>query len=184
MWNLARSATPLLAVVLSSGGLQHALGSSPPRKTVVDFYLLLPSQYFDSAFNSRQERLRWARLPYSVIDTRHGYLDMAGDGAQQSMTVCLFKRPDGTYLVAAGDNEREVFDPFLDFYEEHAGRLRDVSRNTVLPVRYDAALNYQLPRYGRTIRVTDTRGHLKYDLMWERTRFRLQRPAARQKRPR
>jgi hypothetical protein len=158
VWSPARDATSFLAVVLSTGGLQPAFGSRPLRKTAVDFYLRLPTQYFDSAFNSTHERLRWARQSHSVIDTGHGYLHMAGDGAQQAVTVCLFKRPDRTYLVAAGDNEREVFDPILDFYGERQGRLQEFSRDAVLPVRYDSDLNYRLPRYGRTIRVTDTRG--------------------------
>jgi hypothetical protein len=172
----------VLSATLLCGGVGHAAPRSKANrepKTVVDFYLLLPKEkYFIDPKVSESERLRWAHQSPSVIDVPNGYLAMHGDGAQQSITVCLFKRPDKTYLVAVGDNEHEVFDAHLDFYEYRTGRLRPVPRS-VLPVRYDPGLDYVLPRHGRTIHVIEPPRHRKYDLIWTGTRFQMRRTSRR-----
>jgi hypothetical protein len=172
--------TMVLSVAAPAFAGPEARKPGPP-KTVMDFFRLLPRDYFfsEDLGEQRMTRMAWLkRLPGRIIDIPNGYLHMPGDGAQQSLTLCLFRRLDGTYLAVVGDNHHEVFDPFLDFYEWRGGRLREVPRRSVLPVAYNSRLNYHLPRYGRTIRVADTQGRRQYDLVWDRRRFRLVRPAA------
>src|SRR5437867_761624 len=69
----------LLALTLARGG------AHPPR-TVVDYYLLLPSKYFEGlATDTRSERMRLFRdFKGSFIDRQHGFLHIRGDGAQPS----------------------------------------------------------------------------------------------------
>lgn len=99
----------------------------------------------------------------------------AGDGAQTDLYVCLFKRTDGSYLIAVNYNDKdEVFESLLDFYVYDHGRLRDVTK-AVLPVTFDKRLYYELPRYGTTIVVTNKSGKKLYDLVWAESVFRLKR---------
>lgn len=141
-------------------------------KTVVDFFTLLPSRYFGGVLNEAKprERLRLLNGAHSVVDVKNGYLFAAGDGAQQSLTLCLFKRADKSYVIAVSDNDRVVFDPFLDFYEYRNGRLRNITKS-VLPVAYRSHLDYTLPRYGMTIHVTDSKDRPVYNLVWKQDHF-------------
>ncbi len=115
--------------------------------------------------HSASERLRWAHKVKALIDVRNGYMEVSGDGAQQSMTVCLFRCPNGSYVVAIGDYDREVFEPYLDFYRYERRRLRKVTRG-IFPVRYNPKWDYVLPRYGRTIHVMSALHRKVYDLAW------------------
>ena len=119
-------------------------GVAPPR-TVVDYYLLLPSKYFAAPLD-REWRLGLLYVRKgSIVDNRNGYLHVEADGAQDNLTVCLFRRPDRTYLVAvSGDYIETSWEPFLDFYIYRRGRLVNVTRST-LPRRFSKKLGYQLP---------------------------------------
>jgi hypothetical protein len=167
----------LLAVASwSDAGSAHRAGA-PPR-SVVDYYLLLPSSYFD--IDSAKERLRLCHGPGTVIDTKNGYLRTWGDGAQEALTVCLFRQPDHSYLVAVNANRASDGDwePVLDFYRYRHGRLARAVP-TPLPRGLGKQLGYRLPRYGTTIQVVDEAGRTRYDLVWVGGRFRVRRPASR-----
>jgi len=116
----------LLLIVVSPRGATH-----PPR-SVIDYYLLLPSDYFDGlATDTRSERLRLLRdFKGSSVDRPHGFLHIRGDGAQSDLTVCLFKRPNGSYLVAVNSNTASdgVWGPSLDFYTYQQGHLVNVTK--------------------------------------------------------
>ena len=159
----------------TSSSSQRASAKRHLPKTVVDFFLLLPSRYFEISPDTPRNRLRQAHTKDSVIDIGNGYLFMAGDGAQQSITLCLFKRPDKSYLVVVGDNEAEVCEPYLDFYEYKNGKLPKVTRK-VLPEAFRGDRNYLLPRYGKIITVTDRSNHKLYYLSFDRGSFHAYRP--------
>jgi hypothetical protein len=147
-------------------------------RTVVDYYLLLPKerQYFE--WDTREDLLRIITPPVGVTDIKNGYLLTMGDGAQAATTVCLFKRPDRTYLVAVSANEASdgVWEPWLDFYLYKNGRMVDVTEAT-LPMRVGKHLGFQLPRYGTTIKVINEAGRRLYDWNWVGGRFRVRRAA-------
>jgi len=156
------------------------VGSHPPRD-VVDYYLLLPSGYFDGlATDARSERMRlFHDMKGSYIDSRHGFLHIAGDGAQTDLNVCLFKRPDRTYLIAVNSNTDSdgQWGPFLDFYTYRQAHLVSVTR-AIRPPGIDRRLGFVLPRYGTTIKVVTQRGRTVDYLYWDGSGFRL-RPVGR-----
>jgi hypothetical protein len=179
-----------LVVVVCLGGAfasQPACAAAPRAKTrkvaaprtVVDYYLLLPRerQYFE--WETREDLLRII-TPASggLTDIRNGYLETMGDGAQAQTTVCLFKRPDRTYVVAVSANRASDGDwePWLDFYLYKNGRMVDVTEAT-LPMRVGKRLGFVLPRYGTTIKVINESGRKVYDWAWVGGRFRVRRAA-------
>ena len=148
--------------------------SSTRQHTVVDYYMLLPDRYFEG---DRDHRLHWMLDPKrgAIVDIANGYLYARGDGAQPDIYTCLFKRPDGTYLVAVNYNDKDgVFETFLGFYVYQHGRLRNAPKS-VMPVAFNQRLYYELPRHGTTIKVTNKSGRRLYDLVWDRSVFRLKR---------
>jgi len=142
--------------------------------TVVDYYMLLPDKYFEA---NRDERLHWMLDPKrgAIVDISNGYLYAPGDGAQTDIYACLFKKSNGTYLMAVGYNDKdEVFETFLDFFVYDHGHMLNVTKN-VFPVRFNKNLFYLLPRWGTTIKVTNTSGKKLYDLVWTGSVFLLKR---------
>src|SRR5207247_869914 len=76
--------------------LTLARGRAHPPRTVVDYYLLLPSGYFEGlATDTRSERMRLFRdFKGSFIDRQHGLLHIRGDGAQPDLNVSIFMRTE------------------------------------------------------------------------------------------
>lgn len=140
----------------------------PP--TVVEYFMLLPAKYFEGL---RGPMLHPRREP--VVDIQNGYLFAKGDGAQSDVCVKLFQRSDGTCVVAVSSNDKEVLSTFLVFHLYENGQPRDVTE-LVMPVAFDDQLNYELPRRGTTIRVTDAAGRARYELVWNGTVFLLKAP--------
>ena len=111
----------------------------------------------------------------AIVDVKNGYLYAPGDGAQTDVYVCLFKKSDGSYLIAVKTHPTDTNEyTRLDFYVFKRGMLLDVSK-TVLPVAVNEELKYELPRYGRTILVKNKNGSRAYDLIWVADRFRLKK---------
>lgn len=157
----------LLAVFLFQS-ISDAQSSLP--KTVLDYYLLLPEKYFEA---NREQRVKWMLDPGrgAVVDIKNGYIYAAGDGAQTSIYVCLFKRPHGVPLIAVKSHDSDTQDyTHLDFYEYKNGTLVELKKG-VLPVKVNEKFKYEMPRYGRTIEVSDQRGRKLYSLHWSGQRF-------------
>lgn len=171
------SRTPLRNLLLAVFLVQSigAAQSSPPQ-TVLDYYLLLPEKYFEA---NREQRVKWMLDPSrgAVVDIKNGYIYAAGDGAQTSLYVCLFKRPHALPLISIKSHESDTSDiTHLDFYEYKNGALVEVKKG-VLPVKVNEDFKYEMPRYGRTIEVSDRRGKKLYSLHWSGQRFVLEKPA-------
>jgi len=91
--------------------------------------------------------------------------------------MCLFKRPNGSYLFAVNANlapDDGSWEPSLEFYVYRHGRLIDVTPST-LPRRFSKNLGYKLPRYGRTIKVITKSGRTVYEMPWVNGRFVVRR---------
>jgi hypothetical protein len=180
----------LVVLACLGGGLApQSTGAAPSTKrhketaprTVVDYYLLLgrekPYQYFEG--ETREDLLQLiSPAAGGVTDIRNGYLETMGDGAQAKTTVCLFKRPDRTYLIAVSANETSdaSWEPWLAFYRYKNGRMVNVTQAT-LPMRMGKRLGFVLPRYGTTIKVITASGQKLYDWAWVGGRFRVRRAA-------
>jgi hypothetical protein len=162
----------MLAVVLAVLG--DAAVSAPRAKsprTVVDYYMLLPDDYFVI------DRRSLLTSKYSsIVDIRNGWLRTGCDGGQVCWTICLFKRPDGSHLVAVSSNYASDGDwePSLSFLTYQKGRWVDVTKAT-LTRRFSEKLGYELPRYGTTIKVVTAADKRVYDLVWTRGRFEVKR---------
>jgi len=157
----------LLTVVLIQS-ISAAQSSGP--KTVLDYYLLLPEKYFEA---SKEQRIKWMLDGGrgAIVDIKNGYIYAPGDGAQTSIYVSLFKRPQSSSLIAVKSHPPDT-DEFthLDFYEYKDGALVEV-KTGVIPVKINQELKYVMPRYGKSIVVCNRRGKRIYTLVWSGRRF-------------
>src|SRR3982750_3290659 len=73
-------------------------------KTVRDFFTLLPDKYFvlECCLKSpkSKQKAEYLKRYLNVEDTDNGYMSGYGNAAQEGFEMALFKRPDGTYLIA------------------------------------------------------------------------------------
>ena len=146
----------------------------PAPRTVLDYYKLLPDKFFEA---DRKQRIDWMldRKRGAIVDEKRGYLFAPGDGAQSDVILTLFKMRRSGYVVgvkhyAVDTNELT----YLEFYTYSDGAWTEVTKS-VLPMKIDHDLRYELSRYGTTIRVTDKRGRSLHRLVWSGQRFRRQR---------
>ena len=160
----------LLAIILFES---TSLAQGSGARTVLDYYLLLPDKYFEA---NREQRVKWMLDSNrgAVVDLKNGYIFAPGDGAQTSIYVCLFKKIDGDYLVAVKSYDVDTDEyTYLDFYEYIRGTL--VKVKALLPVKAYQEFKYKMPRYGRSIDVTDRNGKKIYSFVWSGRRFVLKR---------
>jgi hypothetical protein len=156
-------------------------------KTVRDFFALLPDQYFtlegcDRATdkNCDKARAEYLKSFLETEDTANGYLKANCDGAQSCLTMALFKRPDGTYLIGL-NKSFEMGDDYY-FLDYKNGKWTDVSAGVV--PEYSNRRMYELPRYGTTVKVftkkiieegpdfmASEKGAKLYDLEWKDGKF-------------
>jgi hypothetical protein len=172
MHYLSRTPVKNLLLTLSAVFLFQSIcaAQSSPAKTVLDYYLLLPEKYFEA---NKEQRVKWMLDPGrgAVVDIKNGYIYAPGDGAQTPIYVCLFNRPHGLPLVAVKSHPSDTNEyTHLDFYEYKHGTLVEV-KNGVLPVKVNENFKYEMPRYGRSIKVSDQRGKRIYSLNWSGRRF-------------
>jgi hypothetical protein len=164
--------------------------STEPR-TIRDFFMLLPEKYFtlEGCDRSADPDCRRAKLDYlrsfaEVEDTANGYLKGGCDGGQACLTMALFKRPNGTYLVGVATEHEMSFEHyFLDYAD---GKWSDVT-NQIVP-EFSKSHIYELPRVGTTVAVFSTKVVDKgdgfeirdkaaklYDLEWKDGKFSIKR---------
>jgi hypothetical protein len=172
-----------LAVVFAfSAGAQ----TKQPR-TVREFFNILPQRYFaleGCSANPTKQNCDKARREYidsflEVEDTANGYWKSGCDGAQSCLTMALFKRPNGTYIVALKTEFEMGVDNY--FLEYKTGKWFNLSRD-VIP-EFSADNIYELPRTGTTIEVykkdksseISERGEKLYDLVWKNGKFSVKR---------
>ena len=129
-------------------------------RTVRDFFNLLPQKYFplESCDPAKDKNCEKARREYvknylEVEDTKNGYWESGCDGAQACLTMALFKRPDGNYIV--GVQTLQEIDEDNYFLEYRNGKWSDVS-SQIVP-EYSKDKRYKLPHYGTTVEVFSTK---------------------------
>jgi len=152
------------------GRLNAAVGDSPT--TVLDYYKLLPSDYFCDA-STRGGILLSAKD--TVIDNRDDYLFVPGDGCQTPIEMALF-RYHGVVTVAVSTTTYDPFIPYLDFLQYTKGKWKNVTGCVLSPRMVRAIHNnldadydnhgnigpcatFRLPEHGTTIVVHTRRGN-------------------------
>src|SRR3712207_1980085 len=93
-----------LLICLSGFALSASAQQAKQPKTVRDFFMLLPAEYFslDCCMNKklRQGKEEYLRRYLNIEDAANGYMSGGGDAAQEGFVMALFKRSNGTYLIA------------------------------------------------------------------------------------
>ncbi len=163
-----------------------AQAQKQPRN-VREFFNLLPQRYFTlegCAANPTKQNCDKARRAYvenflEVEDTANGYWKSGCDGAQSCLTMALFKRPNGTYIVAL----KKEFEMGTDnyFLEYKNGRWSNISREVI--TNFSDQNIYELPRKGTTVEVFQKdksseigeRGKKLYALVWKNGKFSVKR---------
>jgi len=156
-------------------------------RTVREFFNLLPQRYFalegcsdnPTKANCDRARRRYVESFLETEDTANGYWKSGCDGAQTCLTMALFKRLNGTYIVALQTEFESGTDNY--FLEYKNGKWLDVARQAVP----DFSKNniYELPQKGTTVEVfarknTDDipeRGKKLYELVWKNGKFSVKR---------
>lgn len=93
----------LIAVLIL---LQNASAQSKQPKNVREYFMILPQTYFpiescntDIVKDCRPFKVEYLKRFLKVEDTKNGYLEGDGDGAQEHFKMALFKRPNGSHIV-------------------------------------------------------------------------------------
>ena len=157
-----------------------------PPKTVRDYFYLLPPKYFtlEGCAPATDKNCNRARREYienflETEDTANGFWKSGCDGAQSCLTLVLFKRPAGNYVVALKTEfEMGSTNYFLEYKN---GRWLDLGAQ-VIP-NFSPNNIYELPQNGTTIEVfaknktseDSEKGKKLYNLVWKNGKFSVKR---------
>jgi hypothetical protein len=158
----------LLLLVFASLPMSLQAGQRAEPQTVVDYYLALPKKYAYGVDRKHREKLLAADGGRIIAkDIPNGYLAISGDAGDPGITLALFKRADGHYLIGVNlYNELSEDFYFLDYA---GGKWTDVTK-TMIP-GFSKQLRYELPQHGTTIQVNDVGGRYVCRLIWDKTKF-------------
>lgn len=156
-------------------------------RTVRDFFNLLPQKYFTlegceprTDRNCDKARGEYIQTFLEIEDTANGYWKSGCDGGQSCLTMALFKRPNGKYIVALTREFELGTDNF--FLEYRNGKWFDVSAQIV--PNFSKNNLYELPQQGTTVEVFKKRmieddigekGAKLYNLLWQNGKFTKQK---------
>lgn len=146
-----------------------AQAAEDKKRTVYDYYMLLPNDYFNIPLASRKNLLD--KNAGGIVDEKNGYLYAQGKGSQPSLEVAVFKRKSQEDIVAVCHNETKECVGFMYFYERRPRYQGVVRCPNLLPTKFDAKYNYKLPRNGKTITVTDSAGKVVHTYSWTGSKF-------------
>lgn len=153
----------------------------PTPKTVRDFFMLLPSAYFEVGC-CKDTKESYLKTYLDVEDTANGYMKGGAEAGQGGFEMTLFKKPDNAYIIGLY-TFGEVWDDFR-FLEYRGGKWFDVSKKVVPD--YSSKRWYILPRYGTKVEVYERnreetaseedfeiveKGEKLYDLEWKNGKF-------------
>ena len=150
-------------------------GVEEKKMTVVDYYLLLPRDYFEG---TPADWLRFLKQPKcGIVDPANGYMSCIGDGAQPSFEIALFHYRDRRPLLAVCLGELEgPHSVFFDFFEMGSDGKMHKTRRSIFPVadagNGEGNWRFELPRQGRTVLVRSQKsGKVLRKLTWNGEKF-------------
>lgn len=176
----------LIAVLIL---LQNASAQSKQPKNVREYFMILPQTYFpiescntDIVKDCRPFKVEYLKRFLKVEDTKNGYLEGDGDGAQEHFKMALFKRPNGSHIVGLyvfGEWGEKYY--FLEYKKR---RWFNVSKSVV--PNYRRSNIYEMSRYGTTVEVYERKnfdpeydfgeqGRKLYSLVWKNGRFTIKK---------
>ena len=140
----------------------------------MEYYKLLPDKYFEA---DREQRINWMLDPKrgAVVDSKNGYLFAPGDGAQTDIYLSLFKKRNDEFVVAVKHYDSDTNDfTYLEFLLYKNASWTEVTKS-MIPVKINDELRYEMPRYGKVIRVRNKKGKRMYELVWTGEKFLLRK---------
>lgn len=159
-------------------------------KTVREFFNLLPQKYFllEGCEPVKDKNCDKARREYvetflEIEDTANGFWKSGCDGAQSCLTLALFKRPNGNYVVAVQTEMEATTENY--FLEYRGGKWFDISAQIV--PQFSKNNVYELPQKGTTVEVFKKnpidqndanyteKGAKLYNLIWQNGKFQRQK---------
>ena len=142
---------------------------------VRDYFHTLPERYLDIPAASRAALLQSGD---AIVDVKNGYISVQ-NGASGRYVLTVFRRSADSYLIALSHtrpaSSAALAASRLFFLRYEQDKWSDVTDEMLLPLSFDPALNYELPRYGTTIPVTNRAGAKVYELVWTNGRFLVKR---------
>lgn len=158
--NLLRIFFALVALVVTA---------SAAPKTIDEYFLAIPHQVFTEGSPAEILKIIKRGESGSLLDSKNGYMRLAGDGAQVSLQVALFRFEDKSPLLAIawGDLEEPDFTHVTLFLEKE-GKMISADRS-ILPVADSPDHRFELPRYGRTVIIRN--GKVLSKWTWDGKRF-------------
>jgi len=183
-----------------------AVGAQQAPKTVTDFFLLLPGNsnavagtrnpdesYFENGFffylsersNSEAAIIKYRRSVIKTEDLKNGYLKLEADDWDGWAEIALFKKADGSYLVAL--SQIDYMGPGsagdIMILSLERGQWTDVTKSVFPGNPFSGIAYFKLPRVGTTIALTcsDERGdeskpecqagETLAEYLWDKTKF-------------
>ena len=171
----------LLVIVFSVVAADAQKKTSQP-KTAVDYYLILPQKFLGDGYEAdvnRRDYLKNENGNVIVRDDKNGYLSVNGDGARPGVTLALFKKTGGKYLIGVTLDWENGNDFYMLDYA--GGKWKNVTK-TVVP-NHETCENeeegectmYELPRYGTTVIARNNNNEKIYELVWQKNKFVVQK---------
>jgi hypothetical protein len=137
--------------------------------SITDYFLKIPAQGFTEG--TPQELVKIMQRGSGVIDTKNGYFELEGDGAQVSLQGALFRFEDERpLLVVAWGNLEEADFTHLTIFKEVKGEMVVADRK-IFPVADSDNLRFELPRHGRTVVVRNASGKEVSRWTWVKDAF-------------
>jgi len=160
------------------------------KVSIIDYFLLLPANNFEAPPSAWLRKMRTNGEFFlcdskpNNIDEKNGYMSCAGDGAQASFEVALFRHRDGRPLIALCSGELEGDDSvFLTFFEQGTeGKMQEIKHSmfTGSEKNFDAEMGegkgnwrFVLPREGKTITVRAPKSKkVLHKFTWDGDKFK------------
>lgn len=143
--------------------------ASAAPKTIADYFLAIPHQVFTEGSPAELLKIIKRGENGSVLDSKNGYMRLAGDGAQVSLQIALFRFEDKSPLLAIAWGELEESDfTHVTLFREKEGKMIAADRS-ILPVPDSPKHRFELPRHGRTVIIRNAKVLSKWT--WDGKRF-------------
>lgn len=154
-------------ILLSTLVLMCAAFAFAQPKTVTDYYLAMPSNFYNfTQIKGKAALTKYRKKNLKVEDIKNGYLLIESNDLEGHGEVALFKKPDGSYIV--GQTEvgcGPVCGGGVDFWTYKAGKWTKVTEqvfdfseadlNNLFSSRKieenDRTAFFELPREGKTM---------------------------------
>jgi hypothetical protein len=145
--------------------IAHIPSSKPG--SLIDYFLDLPLEYLPATRLERWNLIKPESQRLQVMDSRHGFTQIAGDAGLPGYVLGLFKSEDQDPLLALQTQWTERQQTV--FLKREGGRWVDVSRDVLAGYKDDNV--YKIPHLGRDLTLFGSDGQVDTVYQWNGNRF-------------